>query len=246
MNPLGRRLMLISNSFCFGQGYLEHCLEAIRDFVGSGTSMVFLPYAQGPNADAACQRARETLATVGIEVSGPAPGTSVREQVARAGAVFVGGGNTFRLLKRIQEEGLLEVLRRRADAGMPYLGASAGSNLAGPTIRTTNDMPIVQPQGFEALDLVPFQINPHYLDPDPGSRHMGETREQRIAEFHEENAAMVIGIREGAWITVEDGIARLHGATGARIFRRGEAAREWTGERMELWPSSQARGNRQG
>jgi dipeptidase E len=236
MSPHKRRLMLISNSFCFGQGYLEHCLEALRGFLGSGASMVFLPYAQGPGADAAVRRARDTFATLGIEVSGPAPDASVREQVARAGAVFVGGGNTFRLLKRIHEAGLLEVLRRRADEGLPYLGASAGSNLAGPTIKTTNDMPIVQPSSFEALGLVPFQINPHYLDPDPESRHMGETREQRIMEFHQENDATVIGLREGAWITVEDGVARLHGAGGARIFRRGEAPAEWGGEPMELWP----------
>jgi dipeptidase E len=108
---------------------------------------------------------------------------------------------------------------------MPYMGASAGTNIAAPTIRTTNDMPIVEPDGFDALGLVPFQINPHYLDPDPQSRHMGETREERIREFLEENDRVVVGLREGAWLRIEGGEALLRGA-GARVFRRGEAPRE--------------------
>jgi dipeptidase E len=105
---------------------------------------------------------------------------------------------------------------------MPYAGASAGANLACPTIKTTNDMPIVQPPSFDALGLVPFQINPHYLDPDPGSTHMGETRETRIREFHEENATPVVGLREGAMLRVEDGGVWLKGVAGARVFRRGQ------------------------
>ena len=110
----------------------------------------------------------------------------------------------------------------RVENGMPYIGSSAGSNVAGPTIRTTNDMPIVEPPSLNALGLVPFQINPHYLDPDPGSTHMGETREERILQFLEENETPVVGLREGAMLRVEEGRAMLKGSTGARIFRKGQ------------------------
>ncbi|HZM48863.1 MAG TPA: dipeptidase PepE, partial [Vicinamibacteria bacterium] len=140
--------------------------------------------------------------------------------------VFVGGGNTFRLLKTLQDSELLEPLRRRVRDGLPYLGASAGTNITCPTIKTTNDMPIVQPPRFEALGIVPFQINPHYLDPDPGSRHMGETREDRIREFHEENDVPVVGLREGAWLRIEGTGGQVGGAASARVFRRGRAPEE--------------------
>ena len=116
--------------------------------------------------------------------------------------------------------------RARARAGLPYLGASAGINVACPTIKTTNDMPIVQPARFEALGLVPFQINPHYLDPDPESRHMGETREDRIREFLEENDVAVVGLREGAWLRIEGKDGQVGGAAAARVFRRGRAPEE--------------------
>jgi dipeptidase E len=136
-------------------------------------------------------------------------------------AMFIGGGNTFRLLKALYEFDLLDVIRERVDAGMPYIGSSAGSNMACPTIRTTNDMPIVQPPSFNALGLVSFQINPHYLDPNPGSKHMGETREERIIQYLEENETPVVGLREGAMLRIENGETILRGSTGARIFRRG-------------------------
>jgi len=155
--------------------------------------------------------------------------------VETADALFIGGGNTFRLLTALGRERLVEAIRQRVRAGMPYVGTSAGSNVACPTIKTTNDMPIVEPPTFEALALVPFQINPHYQDPIPGSTHMGETREQRIAEFHEENATPVIGLREGAWLLVEDRAVRLEGTTGARLFRRGETPAEHTsGSRLDF------------
>jgi dipeptidase E len=127
--------------------------------------------------------------------------------------VFIGGGNTFRLLKALYDFDLIERLRRRVAEGMPYVGSSAGSNVAGPTIKTTKDMPIVQPPSFEALGLVPFQISPHFLDPDPNSTHMGETQEERILQFLEEN--------EGAMVRVENGSTTLKGSSGARIFRKG-------------------------
>jgi dipeptidase E len=141
--------------------------------------------------------------------------------IDHAPAIFVGGGNTFRLLKTLANARLLDAIRNRVLDGMPYAGASAGSNLACPTIRTTNDMPIVEPVSLNALNLVPFQINPHYLD-SSASTHMGETRETRIMEFHEENAWPVVGLREGAMLRVEDDRIELRGRAGARIFRRGQ------------------------
>ena len=150
------------------------------------------------------------------------------QAILRAEAIFCGGGNTFRLLDALYELDLLSPIRRRVSEGMPYVGASAGSNLACPTIKTTNDMPIVEPLSFDALGLVPFQINPHYLDPVPGSTHMGETRETRIREFHEENETPVVGLREGAMLRVEGDSVELRGRAGARIFRRGEEPVEVT------------------
>jgi len=139
--------------------------------------------------------------------------------VASAEAFYV-DGNTFRLLATLQRLGLMTVLRQRVLDGAPYLAASAGTNLACPTIRTTNDMPIVEPSDFGALALVPFQINPHYLDPPSGGRHMGESREQRVLQFHEENDVPVLGVREGGWLTRDGDRLQLTGSS-ARLFRRG-------------------------
>jgi len=139
------------------------------------------------------------------------------------------------LLKALYDFDLLDAIRDRVSNGMPYIGSSAGSNVAAPTIKTTNDMPIVQPPSFDALGLVLFQINPHYLDPDPNSRHMGETREERIVQFLEENETPVVGLREGAMLRIENGETMLRGSTGARIFRRGmEAIEILPGARVDV------------
>ena len=222
----GNKLLLISNSVCHGKPYLSHCAAAIRQFLGGTTRITFVPYASG-DWDGYARQVRGALAGFGLEVesvheSGPWPHTLPDNP-----AVFVGGGNTFRLLKTLQDGGLLDQVRRKVLGGMRYMGSSAGANLACPTIKTTNDMPIVQPADFQALGLVGFQINPHYIDADPNSRHMGETREKRIAEFHEENDLTVIGLREGSWIVVDRGRATLHGETGAKIFPKGKAPVEW-------------------
>ena len=220
-----RRLLLISNSTNHGQGFLDHCLAEIDDFLGGARRLVFVPFALKDRAGYGA-KAAERLADVGVEARTLTADEAGLRMLRDAEAVFTGGGNTFRLLKTLQESGLLAAIRERALAGMPYIGSSAGTNLATPTIRTTNDMPIVQPLSFDALNLVPFQINPHYIDPDPGSTHMGETREQRLKEFHEENETPVVGLREGAWLRIEGDRATLGGARGARIFRRGEAPEE--------------------
>ena len=215
-----KRLLLLSNSTNHGSGHLDHAIEAIREVLGSVRRLLFVPFAL-QDREGYTASVRERLAGEGIEVEGLVEGTTARPAVERALAVFIGGGNTFRLLERLQANDLLEPLRRRANAGMPYVGSSAGTNMACPTIRTTNDMPIVEPAGFVALGLIPFQINPHYLDPDTDSRHMGETRETRIREFLEENDTPVAGLREGGWLRVEDDSARVEGPHPVRLFRRG-------------------------
>jgi dipeptidase E len=213
-------LLLLSNSTNHGQGYLDHAIAEIESILGDGRRIAFVPFAL---ADQQAYTAKVTarLAKEGIDVDGVTPDAAGRGVIDRCQAIFVGGGNTFRLLDALQRSTLLHVVRERVVAGMPYIGSSAGTNIAAPTIRTTNDMPIVQPASFESLSLVPFQINPHYLDADPSSRHMGETREDRLREYLEENAVPVVGLREGAWIRVAGAVRTLGGATGARVFRRG-------------------------
>ena len=230
------RLLLISNSTRFGERYLDHCAAAIASFLTpTVTRVLFVPYAVH-DRDGYTAKVRQRFADLGLGVDAvhQAPEGPVRA-VENAEAVFVGGGNTFRLLDALWSERLIEPIRNRVIAGMPYVGSSAGSNVACPSIRTTNDMPIVQPPSFVALNLVPFNINPHYQDPLPGSTHMGETREERIREFHEENAPPVAGLREGAWLRVEGPSVWLEGSTGARIFRRGTEPAEFvSGSRLDF------------
>lgn len=226
MEPTTRRLLLISNSTQHGGGYLDHCAADMRDFLGPDVERVlFVPWALC-DRDGYAAKARERFSEMGLGLDSVHDTDEPRRAVREAQALFIGGGNTFRLLDTLHTRGLMDPIRERVAAGMPYLGTSAGSNVACPTIRTTNDMPIVEPPTFEALDLVPFQINPHYLDPDPSSKHQGETREQRILEFLEENDRVVIGLREGSMLRVEGDRMELRGSTGARIFRRGTEARE--------------------
>jgi len=226
------RALLISNSTQFGRGYLDHCADAIVLALGPAIRRVlFVPYALfDRDRYAASVRARFEQLGYELDSIHEAPGGPVAA-TERADAIFIGGGNTFRLIDALWRERLIEPLRGRVAAGAPYMGASAGSNVACPTIRTTNDMPIVQPTSFEALALVPFQINPHYQETPPGSTHMGETREVRIAEYHEEHDTTVLGLREGSMLRVENGVTRLLGEKRARIFRRGE-------ESFEIEPDS--------
>jgi dipeptidase E len=165
--------------------------------------------------------ARERFKQMGYELTSIHTAPSPQNAVDDADAVFIGGGNTFRLLKALYDFGILDPIRQRVNNGMPYIGSSAGSNVAGPTIKTTKDMPIVQPPSFDALGLAPFQISPHFLDPDPNSTHMGETQEERILQFLEESDTPVTGLREGAMVRMENGVTILKGSSGARIFRKG-------------------------
>lgn len=215
------RLLLISNSTLHGSGYLEHAAAEIRDFLGDLKRVLFVPFALADH-DGYAAKARQQFRVMGFELDSLHEADDKKSAVKKAEAIFIGGGNTFRLLKALYDFEVLPLIKQRVEQGMPYIGSSAGSNVAAPTIKTTNDMPIVEPPSFEALGLVGFQINPHYLDPLPDSTHMGETREERIIQFLEENATPVAGIREGAMIRVEEGSAWLKGSSGARIFRRGQ------------------------
>jgi dipeptidase E len=216
-----RRLLLLSSSRTHGTAFLDHAAEEILRLLAGRREIWFAPFAL-EDMDAYAQIAREWFARLGCRLHSLHQETAPAGAIESAEALFIGGGNTFRLLSHLYRLDLLQVIRHRVAEGMAYLGASAGSNVACPTIKTTNDMPIVQPPSFEALALVDFQINPHYVDPDPSSTHMGETREQRIREFHEENDTPVIGLREGAMLRVEDRQVLLAGTRGGRVFRRGQ------------------------
>ncbi len=220
-----RRILLLSTSTVFGSGYLEYAETQVCEFLRDAKRVLFVPYALH-DRDGYAEKVRERFAKFGYEVDSIHDANDPRDAALNAEAIFVGGGNTFRLLKTLYECELLAVIRECVGRGTPYMGSSAGSNIAAPTIRTTNDMPIVEPPSFDALGLVAFQINPHFVDALPESKHMGETREERIAQFHEANETPVIGLREGAMVQIENGTATLLGSAGARLFQRGELARE--------------------
>lgn len=195
--------------------------------LGERRTLAFVPFALQDHTGYTA-KVRERLERLGVDVTQ----VEGRGDVEAAESIFIGGGNTFRLLAALYARDLLGIIRDRVrNHGIPYIGSSAGTNVATPSIKTTNDMPIVYPPSFDALALVSFQINPHYLDPDPGSTHKGETREDRIREFHEENETPVIGLREGAMLRVEEGSTLLAGDRPARLFRRGAVP-------LELEPGS--------
>ena len=234
------KLLLISNSTLYGSGYLDHAESEIHDFLGDVKRVLFVPFAL-QDRDAYAATAQTRFAKMGYELSSIHTAQEPKKALKDTEAIFIGGGNTFRLLKALYDYDLRETIRRRVHAGMPYIGSSAGSNVAAPTIKTTNDMPIVQPPTFDALGLVWFQINPHYLDADKNSTHMGETREQRLLQYLEENDTPVAALREGAMLRLENGETVLKGSSGARIFRRGlEPVEMLPGEQIDalLQPST--------
>jgi dipeptidase E len=219
-------LFLLSNSAIFGLHPLEHALNALKEFINDERIVHFVPYALADH-DGYTASIQETLAPFGLTVKGVHTFSSPRQALEEARVLYVGGGNSFRLLKTLQQHNLLDTVRQRVTAGaLRYMGSSAGSNMACPSLRTTNDMPIVQPHSFQAFGLIPFQINPHYLDPDPNSTHMGETRAQRIEEFLEENDVPVVGLREGTWLRQHGPKLHLDGTTSARLFTRNAAPQE--------------------
>lgn len=215
-------ILLISNSTNAGEAYLKYPIAEIQKTLAGVTEVVFIPYAAVTFSYEEYERkVQERFDEIGIKVRSVHRALNKRNFVRHAQAIVIGGGNTFALLKKMQEEDLLDVIFRRVRAGVPYVGWSAGSNVTCPTICTTNDMPIVEPQSFRAIGLVPFQINPHYLDANPAG-HAGETREQRILEYLEANRSRyVVGLREGCMIRIKDENIELIGSRTMRIFKKG-------------------------
>lgn len=213
-------VLLISNSTNPGEGYLDHCADVLEAHFAGVDTVAFVPYALA-DLDGYADTAEQRFASIGIDLVSVHRDDDPASVVARCGGVFVGGGNTFRLLRICRSLGLLEAIDDLvAGRGGAYAGASAGSNLACPTIKTTNDMPIVDPGGFDSLGIFPFQVNAHYVDRDPDVAHNGETRMQRIAEFHEENETPVIGLYEGAILQHDNGSSRLL-RNRALLFTKG-------------------------
>jgi dipeptidase E len=217
-----QRILLISNSTVYGYGYLDHVEQQIKSFLGSARKVLFFPFALF-DRDTYAAKAKARFAAMGYSIEAAHAVSNPQNAIEQTNAIFVGGGNTFRLLKALQDLDLSDPIRQKVRGSAPYIGSSAGSNVAGPTIKTTKDMPIVQPRSFDSLGLVPFQISPHFQDPDPNATHMGETQEERILQFLEENETPVVGIREGAWLLCENNAVILKGENGARIFRRDES-----------------------
>ena len=220
-----KRLLLISSSRVHGSGLFEHCQPEIGEHLATAPQLLFIPYALD-DYDRYEQAIAEALGPRGVTVRSIHHHENPLAAVEQADAIFIGGGNSFRLLKSLYDHSLLEPIRSAVLSGVPYMGSSAGTNMACPTIRTTNDMPIVQPPSFDTLGLIPFQINPHFIDADPQSKHQGETREQRLQEYFEENQTPVIGLREGSWLTIEGQRCWLGGKTGGKMFERGKSAIE--------------------
>ena len=220
-------LLLISNSTNAGEEYLKYPIAEIAKTLNGVSEVVFIPYAAVTfSYDEYEAKVQARFNEIGIKVKSIHHALNKRNFLRNAEAVVIGGGNTFALLKKMQEEDLLDVIHRRVKSGMPYVGWSAGSNVTCPTICTTNDMPIVQPESFRAIGLVSFQINPHYLDANPEG-HAGETREQRILEYLEANRSRyVVGLREGCMLRIDDNGIELIGSRPMRIFKKGQPTYE--------------------
>ncbi|WP_289013464.1 dipeptidase PepE [uncultured Capnocytophaga sp.] len=225
-----KRILLASTSTVYGGTYLSYLQDELIDFFTGIEEILFVPYARpsGITHDEYTQIAQQFFNRVGKRVVGLHTFADPKKAIRQAKAIFTGGGNTFVLVNRLYGLEVMDVLREAVENGTLYMGTSAGSNIAGQTMQTTNDMPIVYPPSFKTLGLVPFNINPHYLDPDPQSKHKGETRETRIKEFHVFNDTPVIGLREGSWLRVEDEKVSLKGDLTARIFLKGQEPYEST------------------
>lgn len=223
------RLLIVSTSKIYGSDYMEYLLDELKEFYKDSDEILFIPYARpsGISHDEYTEYPKKAFAKIGKRVMGIHEFEDPKKALKEASGIFTGGGNTFVLLKTLYDLGLMEVLRKVVISGTAYMGSSAGSNITGMSIGTSNDMPIAYPPSFDALQFVPFNINPHYLDPDPDSKHQGETRATRIGEFHQYNNQSVIGLREGSWLRLEKGELKLKGKLNARLFVKGEEPKEY-------------------
>lgn len=221
------KAILASTSTLHGQAYLEYILPELKTHFQDCDFVLFIPYARpgGITHEDYTEIARQAFSKIDIQVKGLHEFDDHAEAVREAPAIFTGGGNTFLLVSELYRNKVMPVLQESVRNGTPYLGTSAGSNIGGLSMQTTNDMPIIYPPSFKTLGLVPFNINPHYLDPDPNSRHKGETRETRIKEFHTLNSQPVVGLREGSWLEITDRVI-LKGKLDARIFEKDQDAYE--------------------
>lgn len=223
-----KNIIIASTSTVHGTGFLAYILDELKVFFKDVKNILFIPYARpsGISHDEYTEKVSDAFNKIDKNVQGIHTFDNPNEALEKAEAIFVGGGNTFVLLNQLYKLNLITDLKKIVSEGTPYLGTSAGSNICGLTIKNTNDMPIVYPPDFNAIGLVPFNINPHYLDPDRTSTHMGETRETRIKEFHCYNTQPVIGLREGSWLHVEGDSIILKGPLSARVFEYQKAPYE--------------------
>tara|TARA_R110002096_G_scaffold436050_1_gene666122 strand:+ start:62318 stop:63025 length:708 start_codon:yes stop_codon:yes gene_type:complete len=218
------RLLIVSTSKIYGSEYMEYLLDELEDFYKNTNEILFIPYARpsGISFEEYTSYPKKAFAKIGKVVKGIHEFEDPKKAIKNSKGIFTGGGNSFVLLKTLYDLDLIDCLADQVKGGTAYMGSSAGSNIAGMSIGTSNDMPIVYPPSFNALALLPFNINPHYLDPDPDSKHQGETRATRIGEFHHYNSQKVVGLREGSWLRYEGNKLILKGNLAARIFSKNE------------------------
>lgn len=223
-----KNLIIASTSTLHSGSYLEYLLPCLETLFSETQEVLFIPFARpgGISYDVYTEKASVAFKKINKTLVGLHSFNDQKEAITNAKAIFTGGGNTFVLVNALHTLELMQPLRKAIFNGTPYLGTSAGSNICGPTMQTTNDMPIVYPPSFKTLGVVGCNINPHFLDPDPDSKHMGETRETRIREFHSQNTTPVIGLREGSWLKVQGDVALLQGEHTARMFLHGKEAFE--------------------
>ena len=223
-----KKILIASTSTVHGKAYLEYILPELSNFFKGVKEVLFIPYARpsGLSHEEYTNRARVGFDKINIKLKGIHEYNNAVDAVNNAKGIFTGGGNTFLLLKQLYDNKLISAIKNVVENGTPYFGTSAGSNITGVTIQNTNDMPIIYPPSFTSLGLINFNLNPHYLDPDVNSKHMGETRETRINEFHTINKTPVLGLREGSWLSVEGNKVVLKGSLDARLFQQNKPAIE--------------------
>lgn len=219
-----KNLLVVSTSTVYGGEYLDYITDEMAELFKDTEEIIFIPYARpgGISHDNYTEKAAKVFDKIGKKIIGLHTFEDPVVAIKNAKGVFTGGGNTFVLVNALYKFELMQPLREAIFNGMPYMGTSAGSNICGVSMQTTNDMPIVYPPSFKTLGVIPFNLNPHYLDPDPTSKHMGETRETRIAEFHTQNTIPVVGLREGSWLRVKGEEIILKGDLDARLFKQGK------------------------
>lgn len=219
-----KNAILASTSTLHGQRYLEYLLPVIKNHFNDLQEVIFIPYARpgGISHDEYTKIVSRAFGILNLKVKGLHEFKDPVPAIQEAQGIFTGGGNTFLLVEKLYRNKVMNVLRETVLAGTAYMGTSAGTNIAGLTLQTTNDMPIIYPPSFQTLGIIPFNINPHYLDPDENSTHKGETRETRIKEFHTINTQPVVGLREGSWLEVKADKISLKGPLPARIFKVDE------------------------